>query len=136
MGGSYEVGPPYTEEVLELMAWRLLKFFDAAGTTPLSFVVFVPDWPGAGGLNLLDGPRFAKFRRTGASRPFLLARGRDHEYISGVQFFVDSGDNANRRYYTVPHGTRAYVLQNDEAARRWAFTTDVESKLIRALEPK
>jgi len=133
--GSYEVGPPYTEEVLELTARKLLSLLQHGASLALSFFVFVPDWPGAGGLNLMDGPSFAAYRRSRHGGPFALAKGREHQYITGVQFFADAGANAARRYYTVPHGTRVYVLQNDEGAKRWPFSEAHERTLLEKLRP-
>jgi len=133
--GSYEVGPPYTEEVLELTSRRLLQLFRNPSAGPLSFVLFVPDWPGAGGLEILDGPEFASFRRSQHGGPFVLARGRDHHYVSGIQFFADAGEDAARRYYVVPHGTRVYVLQNDAGAVAWKFTKEHERALLEQMRP-
>lgn len=133
--GSYEVGPPYTEEVLELTARRLLELLRNQSAGALSFVLFVPDWPGAGGLELLDGPEFASFRRSQHGGPFVLARGRDHHYVSGIQFFADAGEDAARRYYVVPHGTRVYVLQNDAGAASWKFTKEHERALLEQMRP-
>merc|ERR1712060_226322 len=105
---------------MELMARKLLVLLGAGGTRALSFVIFVPDWEGCGALDLLGGQEFAKYRRCsrygGGGGAFLLARGREHHYISGVQFFADSGSDVDKRYYVVPHGTRVYVLQNDAGA--------------------
>jgi len=128
--GSYEVGPPYTEEVLELTARKLLSLLQSGASVALSFTLFVPDWPGAGGLNLLDGPEFAAYRRSQHGGAFVLAKGRDHHYVTGVQFFADAGADAARRYYTVPHGTRVYVLQTDAGAARWPLTEERERDLL------
>lgn len=133
--GSYEVGPPYTEEVLELTARKLLALLRAAGGAALSFVVFVPDWPGAGGLNLMDGADFQPYRRNHHGGAFLLAEARNHHYVSGVQFFADRGADAEKRYYVVPHGTRIYVFQTDEGAKRWPTTAELERDLLKRLEP-
>mmetsp|Transcript_96541 Transcript_96541/g.191347 ORF Transcript_96541/g.191347 Transcript_96541/m.191347 type:complete len:537 (+) Transcript_96541:78-1688(+) len=136
--GSYEVGPPYTEEVLELTARRLLELLLGAGVdNALSFTLFVPDWEGAAALNLLASPAFAAFRRGIAedAPPFLLAPGREHGYVSGVQFFADVGADSSRRYYVVPHGTRVYVLQTAAGAQRWPFTTTEARQLLQQMRP-
>jgi len=136
--GSYEVGPPYTEEVLELTARRLLKLLQGAGLdNALSFALFTPDWEGAAALNLLASPAFAPFRRGIAddAPPFLLAPGREHGYVSGVQFFADVGTDSSRRYYVVPHGTRVYVLQTEAGAQRWPFTTAEAGQLLNQMRP-
>ncbi|CAJ1429655.1 unnamed protein product, partial [Effrenium voratum] len=132
--GAYEVGPPYTEEVMELMAQKLLKHLKRQQT--LSFVVFVPDWgDDCTALGLMSGEDFKPFRPR-CSDPFLLAVGREHHYISGVQFFHDSGADASRRYYDVPHGTRIYVLQTVKGAQRWPFTEEKAEALLAKLSPR
>lgn len=136
--GSYEVGPPYTEEVLELTARRLLQLLQGAGVdNALSFALFVPDWEGAAALNLLGSPAFAPFRRgiADGAPPFLLAPGREHGYVSGVQFFADVGTDSARRYYVVPHGTRVYVLQTAAGAQQWPFTTAEAGQLLQQMRP-
>lgn len=136
--GSFEVGPPYTEEVMESMAKHLLKLLETtrASGAPMSFVVFVPDWsdPPCSALEILDGQSFSSFRRTRGG-PCILLEGRRHHYISGVQFFADKGHNADQRYYVVPHGQRAYVLQNDSGAKKWPFTPQREAELLERLAP-
>lgn len=135
-GGSYEVGPPYTEEVMDLMAQKLLCLLQASGERPLSFVIFVPDWgDDCTALGRMGGPEFENFRRCRHGGAYVLARGREHQYISGVQFFADSGANASRRYYVVPHGTRIYVLQNKAGAEKWPFTKEREQALLERLRP-
>eukprot|EP00438_Fugacium_kawagutii_P031012 Skav224085 [mRNA] locus=scaffold942:355461:362238:+ [translate_table: standard] len=79
--GSYEVGPPYTEEVMELMARKLLRHLHSSqqAQEPLSFVVFVPHWGDeCTALSLMGGPDFEQFRPApcSPSSPYLLARGR------------------------------------------------------------
>jgi len=136
--GSFEVGPPYTEEVMESMAKHLLKLLEksSAGGKPMSFVVFVPDWgdPPCTALAILDGECFSSFRQTRGG-PCLMLEGRRHHYISGVQFFPDKGHNADNRYYVVPHGQRAYVLQNDSGVKKWPFTAQREAELLDRLAP-
>eukprot|EP00434_Breviolum_minutum_P041076 symbB.v1.2.036533.t1/scaffold5182.1/size30060/1 len=137
--GSYEVGPPYTEEVMELMARKLLKHLQSSedAKTPLSFVVFVPHWGDeCTALSLMGSTDFERFRPgpcKSSQSPYLLARGREHHYISGVQFFHDSGADARRRYYDVPHGTRIYVLQSSEGAKRWPFDEGASMELLEKL---
>lgn len=127
--GSYEVGPPYTEEVLDLTAQRLLWLL-RAGDRALSFVLFVPDWEGCGALELLGGADFAAYRRLPSGAAYALAPGREHHYITGVQFFADAGADTGRRYYVVPHATRIYVLQSEAGAARWPFTEARERALL------
>ncbi|CAL1165509.1 unnamed protein product [Cladocopium goreaui] len=139
--GSYEVGPPYTEEVMELMARKLLRHLQSseAQRRALSFVVFVPHWgDDCTALSLMGGGDFEAFRPSpckSSESPYLLARGREHHYISGVQFFHDSGADARRRYYDVPHGTRIYVLQTSSGASKWPFDEAAARALLDKLSP-
>merc|ERR1712137_397280 len=128
-GGSYEVGPPYTEEVMFLTAERLLNWLKECVVFPLSFVVFLPDWEGCDGLTLLDGPDFQPYRRTRQGKLFLLAHSYNYHSVCGLQFFADKGDDASKRYYIVPHSTRVYILQNDAGALQWEMTEAKEVEL-------
>lgn len=134
--GSYEVGPPYTEEVITLTVNLLLRLLREANQTgkALSFALFVPDWGDEfKAYQMLAGPDFelympTVFRKREAC--FALAGGFGHDYISGVQFFPDSGADVDRRYFEVRHGTRVYVLQSPEGAERWPFTEATEQQLL------
>jgi len=132
--GSYEVGPPYTEEVLDLMAQHLLRLLQQCGDKPLSFIIFAPDWEGCSAFIKLESPDFQAFRRPLQGSPYILAKGREHHYISGVQFFSDKGSTTDR-YYVVPHGTRIYVLQNDGGAKKWPFTDSHRQALLERMQP-
>jgi len=133
--GSYEVGPPYTEEVMDLMARKLLVFLRSTEHA-LSFVIFVPDWgDDCTALGMMGGKDFEPYRQCRHGGAYVLAKGREHQYISGVQFFADSGADASRRYYVVPHGTRVYVLQNRAGAVKWPFTKEREQELLERLRP-
>jgi len=107
--GSFEVGPPYTEEVMLECAKHLHKLLVRAESEdrPMSFVVFVPDWssPPADALAFMESEECAPFLKLNT-----VAKGSQHVYISGCQHMFDKGD-AGERYYKPPHGTRAYVLQ-------------------------
>ncbi|KAL0230034.1 hypothetical protein PCE1_003598 [Barthelona sp. PCE] len=117
VSGSYEVGPPYTEEAM-LAAQQLVDKWlaESSDEEPLSFVVFVPDW---------TDPRSPVLEAFDAS-PFLVrdfvASGEDHMFISGHQHNPKGA--GRRRYYQVPHGTHAYILQN--AAGRDVYRVDDE----------
>eukprot|EP00747_Dinoflagellata_sp_TGD_P069538 gnl/TRDRNA2_/TRDRNA2_156168_c1_seq1.p1 gnl/TRDRNA2_/TRDRNA2_156168_c1~~gnl/TRDRNA2_/TRDRNA2_156168_c1_seq1.p1 ORF type:complete len:711 (+),score=67.50 gnl/TRDRNA2_/TRDRNA2_156168_c1_seq1:145-2277(+) len=61
--GSYQVNPPFTEEIQEMTTSRILELLKASGNRPLSFIMFLPDWADAAAMIMLDGDEFARFRR-------------------------------------------------------------------------
>ncbi|EGD75107.1 hypothetical protein PTSG_06762 [Salpingoeca rosetta] len=111
--GSFETGPPYTEEVMDMMADRLEHLLDNS-TGPLSFIVFVPQWrsPACHALVSMDNSRYL--------RAHFVAPGHQHTYITGVQH--TEGGQGGHRYYVVPHGTELFFLQNDAAYAKWPPT--------------
>eukprot|EP01066_Platyproteum_vivax_P012878 Platyproteum_vivax@DN5852_c0_g1_i1.p2 len=134
--GSFEVGPPYTEEVMHNTALHILKILNNSEQhyplRPLSFVVFVPDWSvGTMGLDLMDGDDFSQFRKF-----YFVLKKFDHVYISGCQFWKDKGAKSQHRYYTVPHGTRAYVFRNRAGEEKWPLGPNFEAELRSAMAAK
>lgn len=94
----------------------------------------MPDWsdPPCDAMAMLDSEDFARYRQPPGTSGSLLAKGLDHSWISGIQFFADKGEAATR-YYDVPHGTRVYVLQNEAGAACWPFTEDKGRALLEAM---
>uniref|UniRef100_A0A0G4F1F9 PCIF1 WW domain-containing protein n=1 Tax=Chromera velia CCMP2878 TaxID=1169474 RepID=A0A0G4F1F9_9ALVE len=128
--GHFEVGPPYTEEVMQAAAEHLLELLEAArdSSDPLSFTCFVPDWhsPPCPALEFMESERFGDFLKAREVAP-----GRAHQYISGVQFMLDKG--SEKRYYVPPHGTRAYVYQNAAAAEALPITVLFKRTLLKQM---
>ena len=116
--GSFETGPPYVKETMDRMAVRLDKLL-AASDKPLSFIVFVPDW--------YDPPLQAKLTMEASPylRADLAANGRKHAR-SGKSTHSKA---ARRRYYSVPHGTRLYWLQNDAGREMASDSKKITTRL-------
>eukprot|EP00916_Digyalum_oweni_P006564 GHVL01011234.1.p1 GENE.GHVL01011234.1~~GHVL01011234.1.p1 ORF type:complete len:801 (+),score=263.42 GHVL01011234.1:45-2447(+) len=102
---------------------------DDKDSKPLSFIVFVPEWPDAEGIRMMSGDRMKKYRKSA----FVL-RNFNHTYTSGCQFWKDKGNDAEERYYVVPHGTCVYIFQNKSGAKKWPVPENVEKELIRAAD--
>jgi phosphorylated CTD-interacting factor 1 len=115
--GSFEVGPPYTEEVMHKMALQIDEMLSASAQ-PLSFVVFVPDWrdPISPGLAVLEASPFLK-------GDFVI-KGRNYEYVIGHQH----NEIVKKRYWKLPFDTHLYVLQNDAGTEKWPATPDFLQK--------
>jgi phosphorylated CTD-interacting factor 1 len=120
VSGSFEVGPPYTSEVMDATALKLEEAL-AGSAQPLSFVVFVPEWrePPSNYHLVMDKSAFL--------RGTFLCSPRQHFYVSGTQFRVEPTDKD--RYWTCPHGTRVYVLQNAAGAEKWPVDKPFLQKL-------
>jgi phosphorylated CTD-interacting factor 1 len=115
--GSFEVGPPYTEEVLQKMAEQLDALLEAS-QEPLSFVVFVPDWrdPISPGLLVLEASKFL--------RGDFVIKGRSYEYVIGHQH----NEIVKKRYWKLPFDTHLYVLQNAAGSEKWPATPEFLQK--------
>lgn len=122
--GSFETGPPYVKETMDEMALRLDMLLDKS-EGPLSFIVFVPDW--------YDPPLQAKLTMEASPylRADLVANGRKHGYVVGNQHTPAS---SRRRYYSVPHGTHLYWLQNDAGFEKWRPTKKKLQRVLDGLE--
>lgn len=112
ISGTFEVGPPYTEEVMLTMAKLLESHLDKAtqDNKELCFYVFVPEWrmPPCEALDLMDKSQY--------NRAMRVATGNRHNYIVGAQHTVEAKSNQRgndrRNMYKVPHGTIVYALMS------------------------
>lgn len=125
--GSFQIGPPFTQEVLDQMAYRLDYLLNSTDR-PLSFVVCVPDW--------VDPPLEASLclARSPYKRRDFTAGGHDYVYITGLQH--NAQDVTKTRYYEVPHGTRVFILQNDAGFDEWTPTDDKVKRLQKLMSDK
>eukprot|EP00923_Selenidium_pygospionis_P007904 GHVN01013430.1.p1 GENE.GHVN01013430.1~~GHVN01013430.1.p1 ORF type:complete len:833 (-),score=148.41 GHVN01013430.1:609-3107(-) len=108
--GAIEVGPPYTEEVLEMTITKMEEIL-VSTTKPLTLFLFVPDWHDCIGIDRMRNSRFTKAE--------VLGPGSDHLYVSGVQHL--SIPDATR-YYSPPHGTLCFILQNGDGCGTFPIT--------------
>lgn len=125
ISGSFEVGPPYTEEVIERTASHiqdLLENSERIGTE-ISFIVFVPDWrdPLQPGQKILESSRFLR-------KDFVL-KGDEHYYIVGQQHVAET-----ERYFRAPFDTHVYILQSKEGNRKWPVKKEVIDRIREAFK--
>eukprot|EP01029_Cantina_marsupialis_P026633 TRINITY_DN7208_c0_g1_i3.p1 TRINITY_DN7208_c0_g1~~TRINITY_DN7208_c0_g1_i3.p1 ORF type:complete len:587 (-),score=194.33 TRINITY_DN7208_c0_g1_i3:810-2570(-) len=129
--GSFEVGPPYTEEVMDRTALHVDAILDHFKNSeeeeeqPLSFIVFVPEW--------IDPP--AQFLLTMQKSEYLrwdyVAPARRHVFIDGLQH--QPRNTNQKRFYRVPHGTHIFVLQNDAGAMTYPVTAEFKVEFKEAM---
>lgn len=118
--GSYEVGPPYTEEVVLRTAEHVIDLVRTS-TRALSFVVFVPDWrhPLQEGQKLLE--------ESCVTRCHFVARPNEHAYLAGSQHVPDSTEivpcRRRRNQIISPFATHIYVVQNELGCKKWPVGT-------------
>jgi phosphorylated CTD-interacting factor 1 len=118
--GSFETGPPYTEEVMDRMANHLESLL-MGSAQPLSFVVFVPDWqnPISPGLKTMHQSKF--------NQGELLLKGGSYEYVLGTQHITPD------RHFLIPFDTRLFFLQNEAGASKWPITDNLKDKFMMEL---
>lgn len=120
--GSYEVGPPYTVEVMERTVRHCVSLLEATDR-PLSFVVFGPDWrhPLQPAQALMEKSRFLQVQ--------IHVDGGDHAYVVGDQHLRED------RHFVLPFDTEIYILQNEAGAHRWPVGEHTRLAVIEHLRP-
>ncbi len=106
-GGSFEVNPPFIEEIILKCAERIDTLLNDAQTEPLSFIVFIPNWEDSLGLQRMIASPFM--------RDNMVLREFEHSYVSGLQH----QEQANYVQYKAVHATRVIFLQNDLGFKKW-----------------
>eukprot|EP01069_Polyplicarium_translucidae_P004639 Polyplicarium_translucidae@DN2624_c0_g1_i4.p1 len=110
--GAYEVGPPYTEEVLFMTAQHLDCVLERSGDTPLMFIVFVPNWPECHGVELMRSSRWYVGH--------VVCLGNKHVYVKGAQHMLD------QLLYVAPHATVCFLFQNDGGVAKYGRPTTAD----------
>ena len=113
--GVYEVGPPYTEEVMEMTAKHCISLLEKSDDA-LTFWVFVPDWrkPLQAAQALMEESKW--------TTSHFIAEGYKHAYIVGDQHLKSLG--SKKDHLTLPFPTHVYLLQNEKGKERWEFATE------------
>ncbi|CAG2107767.1 unnamed protein product [Medioppia subpectinata] len=119
--GSFEVNPPFCEELMETTVDHFDKLL-ANSPEPLSFIVFVPEWrdPVPKVITKLESSKF--------KRKHLVIPAFEHEYRNGCQHVCDKND-VNLKS---AHGTLIVFLQNDSGFLKWGPTPERLDELIEA----
>uniref|UniRef100_UPI00358F9ED2 mRNA (2'-O-methyladenosine-N(6)-)-methyltransferase isoform X3 n=2 Tax=Myxine glutinosa TaxID=7769 RepID=UPI00358F9ED2 len=123
--GSFEVNPPFGEELMNSMVDHFENLL-AASTEPLSFVVFVPEWRDPA------TPALLRMEESCFKRRQLLVLPFEHEYRHGAQHVCRSEELHIRAL----HGTAILFLQNDAAYARWGPTPERIRALLEAYRPQ
>jgi len=123
--GSYEVNPPFVEEVMDQMADRL-EFLLSNTEEPLSFVIVVPSWriPMTPAIQKLESSNFLVSQH--------ILRGGDYSYINGEQHRPSHKRRFSEMKYVAPHASELYVLQNKRGQQIFPFANDLLPVLINA----
>nr|XP_026692110.1 phosphorylated CTD-interacting factor 1 [Ciona intestinalis] len=124
VSGSFEVNPPFAEELMEAMVDHFEKLL-AQSNEPLSFIVFVPEWRDPTPIAILR-METSKFKRKQVLVPAF-----EHEYRSGLQHVAP----LKEVYHKAVHGTMVFFLQNESGFQKWGPTQDRLRKLLTAFRP-
>ncbi len=103
-GGSFEVNPPFVEEIM--LATSLYLDMWLQDSEPLSFFIFYPGWSDTPGFEVLKESRFL--------RKLKYLRKQDHTYLPGYQHLP----NREGQAFTYADSF-IIVLQNDAGALKW-----------------
>ena len=115
--GTYEVNPPFIEEIMYAMMFKITSAIIKAHTsTPLRFCIFLPQWddtPAVEYLRLLE-----KENDSVVYASYLLTK--DHyAYLAGFHYLPE---NNNRHIYYA--ATYVFILQNEAMTREWIGNFD------------
>jgi phosphorylated CTD-interacting factor 1 len=134
--GSFEVGPPYTVEVMENTA-KWVETLLQSSKLPLSFVVCVPDW------RTPLQPAQQRMESSSFLRDHFVAEGKKHAYVVGHQHLPGGERHPTRghhstgsydRMFVLPFKTHVYILQNEAGAAKWPLTPKILAEMQNALE--
>lgn len=152
--GSFECGPPYTEECMDRTARRVLRMCGgegSAGQQPLLFVIFVPEWrvPPAQYHGDLESSPLCRFHFTAPAGRHFYVSGDQHSTRCGssvgaamaTQRVVSGAELSARlegRFYVVPHGTHVYFVCNDRGFQKYcngdqAYLEGAADEILRGL---
>jgi len=118
--GSFEVNPPYVEEVIEYTADHIFDLLKSS-KKPLLFIVGVPDWrePLQKGQEKIEKSNFLKGQFT--------LEGTKYEYVSGAQHKCNNTFN-------MPFTNRFYLIQNEAGSRKWPIKEKVIDEMKKSFQ--
>ncbi|XP_064466906.1 mRNA (2'-O-methyladenosine-N(6)-)-methyltransferase-like isoform X2 [Ornithodoros turicata] len=124
IAGSFEVNPPFSEELMDATVNHLERLLTES-QEPLSFIVFFPDLrdPVPTALTTLEASRY--------KREQLLIPAYDHEHRHGFQHIMPRLEVNVRS----AHGTQVIFLQNDAGYARWGPTPERLDALRESYRP-
>jgi hypothetical protein len=118
-GGSFEVNPPFVEEIMLATSLYLDMWLQDAD--PLSFFIFYPGWSDTPGFEVLKQSRFRRHLK------FLPKR--DHTYLPGYQHLPD------REGHSIAYAdSYIVVMQNDAGAQKWPVDEAGVAHLLQLLK--
>lgn len=117
--GSFEVNPPFVEQVILKCAERIDALLSEAQSEPLSFIVFIPNWEDSLGLQRMVASSFMRHN--------MVLREFEHSYVSGLQH----QEKPNYVQYKAVHATRVIFLQNDLGYKKWMPSAESLRRLSR-----
>lgn len=124
VSGSFEVHPPYCEELLDASVEHMERLLSES-TEPLSFIVLMADFrePTPAALARLEGSQFKRKQVT--IPPY------EHEFRHGFQHILNRSEMNVRS----AHGSVILWLQNMAGYQRWGPTEERVEALLDAFRP-
>ncbi|XP_045470759.1 mRNA (2'-O-methyladenosine-N(6)-)-methyltransferase [Harmonia axyridis] len=124
VSGSFEVNPPFCEELLDAMVTHMERLLSES-SEPLSFIVLMPDYrdPTPSALVRIENCQFKKKQVT--------IPAYEHEFRHGLQHILTRSELNIRSV----HGTVIIWLQNTAGNQRWEPTDEKVQALLEAFRP-
>ena len=123
INGSFEVNPPFTEEVMLAMVDHIERLLNDSNE-PLSFAVIIPEW--------IDPPTPAlvQMQKSMYRTEDFVVNPHKHSYIEGSQHKFDVvRDQSGKNVFGAIHASHVFFLQNKQGMKKWTPTMDKINKM-------
>lgn len=124
--GSFEVGPPYTEEIMTSTVLHCVNLLEQS-SLPLSFVIFVPDWrnPLQKCQEIMEECDFTRLH--------FVIEGNKHAFLVGDQH-LPSNQQQQSTHFVLPFATHIYILQNEKGSEKWKVKANLQEEILSAFD--
>ena len=122
--GSYQVNPPFDEDVILASALHIEQLLARATKSedPLSFVVIIPENKEENGWKHLQSSDFCA--------GLVTVPARQHAYYEGLQ----QSRKLHHIFHTARHATSVFILQNAAAEEAWPVTEEKVQRLVASFQ--
>lgn len=110
--GSYEVNPPFTEEVMDSMVSRIETLMQNGS---YSFVIVLPNWVAAPSIENLKASRYLKWSTVLPAGSHQYVVGDQHKQFKQISFNIE---------------TAIFILQSEKGSKDYPVPIDIRNKLL------
>lgn len=110
--GSYEVNPPFTEEVMDSMVSRIETLMQDGS---YSFVIVLPNWVAAPSIENLKASRYLKWSTVLPAGSHQYVVSDQHKQFKQISFNIE---------------TAIFILQSEKGSKDYPVPIDIRNKLL------